>query len=43
MDKSVTNNYIEKFQKYKKLYEEIENFSEKTAYEKICFLSKSSY
>lgn len=34
MDKSVTNNYIEKFQKYKKLYEESENFSEKTAYEK---------
>ena len=34
MDKSVTNNYIANFQKYKKLYEESENPEEKALYER---------
>ncbi len=34
MDKSVTNEYIDKFQKYKTLYEESNNSDEKKIYEK---------
>lgn len=34
MDKSVTNNYIVNFQKYKKLYEESKNPEEKAIYER---------